>query len=178
MLLLSWCSRRRRDVSKTVTWATPLGGCWITAAVIIAAKLNNRNNQTAIYFHCLLMMQKRVNQEVQEREKEAEEEESATQQEVLLRLHSYQQSSTHYSPPTFMRGLFRHKERKRRKLWRGWGLIWGWRGTGERGIWRSTYLCLPTPAGIRPAGCPAWSPDRFLSLLSWWCAASCPPLPH
>lgn len=38
------------------------------------------------------------------------------------------------------------------------------------------YLCPPTLAGTRPAGCPAWSPGRYPSLPSWWCGASSPPL--
>lgn len=40
------------------------------------------------------------------------------------------------------------------------------------------YLCPPTLAGTRPAGYPAWSPGRFLSLPSWWCGASSLPLQH
>lgn len=48
---------------------------------------------------------------------------------------------------------------------------------GSAPCW-SAYLCRPTRAGTRPAGCPTWSPGRCPSLPSWWCAASCPPRPR
>lgn len=35
------------------------------------------------------------------------------------------------------------------------------------------YLFPPTQVGIRPAGCPAWSLDRSLCLLSLWSSKSC-----